>query len=121
MLANFKSKALESLKMTRADEKVFDKVTLPPYDDGTMRMEVTNSEGEVNEDCCMAQSSISHPNVEKLKIAIYNVLELAQEQVSTTPLELSADALLAEESILTVRNFHKSLVDSNIALAQSDF
>ena len=56
---------------------------------------------------------------EDLKIAIHNVLELAQEGIKTM-LEWDADRVIAEKSLDVLKDFLIDLKDSNIELAKSD-
>jgi len=60
-------------------------------------------------------------DTEELKIAIYNVLELAREQTKTYFKEcVEAERIIAESSIKIVEDFLVSYRDSNIGLALSE-
>ena len=140
MIATIKSKCLEELKMSRADEYDYDKFLEdssddhPKYADGLsddcfeekLVQDLTKSGS--NDDSLERLSStpsldpynrMTLQQREDLKISIHNVLELGQEGIKTM-LEGDADRVIGEKSLKIVKQFLHELKDSNIELAKSD-
>ena len=114
-----------------------DNCKIPPYDDGTMKMEITDDDSsqcpdvklnenniEVNKDGAYQKSScVDHKGStllqENLNIALINVLEMAKEY-STNNL-VDSDKIIGDESIRRVQEFlgqmknnFKSTKESNL-------
>jgi hypothetical protein len=123
MIANFYIKSLNNLKYMRADEYDYDKFLEdssddhPKYSDGIE--DQAKEQGSNDDSLERPSSTLPVKNKEDLKIAIHNVLELAQEGRDQL-LEWDSDRLLADKSLNMVRAFLLSLKDANIELAKSD-
>ena len=79
---------------------------------------------EANYNEAYGQSSVNRiKDIENLKIAIHNVLELAKEQVRIdflAKVNTETDIELAEQSIKVVEEFLSNYQDTNIGLALSE-
>lgn len=113
-----------------------DNCKIPPYDDGTMKMEITDDDSsqcpdvklnennmELNEDGAYQKSScVDHKGStllqENLNIALINVLEMAKEY--NTQNLMDSDKIIGDESIRLVQEFLGQIEDSNAMLAKAD-
>ena len=98
-----------------------DNCKIPPYDDGTMKMEITDDDSsqcpdvklnennmELNEDGAYQKSScVDHKGStllqENLNIALINVLEMAKEYCTNNLVD--SDRVIGDESIRKVQEF----------------
>ena len=116
MIATIKSKCLEELKMSRAEEYDYNKFLSdssddhPKYNEGIEPKETL----EVQQAECR--------DTEDLKVALHNVLEVSNDWLSEQDmLSISEDDRKGiERSIRITENFLSNLADSNIALAKAD-
>ena len=115
MLSNTKFKAIEDLKMSRAEEYDYNKFLSdssddhPKYADGIESEKTPDQQAECRD-------------TEDLKIALHNVLEVSKDWISEQDmLSISEDDRKGiERSIRITENFLSNLADSNIALAKAD-
>tara|TARA_R110002012_G_scaffold264771_1_gene448153 strand:+ start:124 stop:474 length:351 start_codon:yes stop_codon:yes gene_type:complete len=115
MIATIKSKCLEELKMSRAEEYDYNKFLSdssddhPKYADGIESEKTTDQQAECRD-------------TEDLKVALHNVLEVSNDWLSEQDmLSISEDDRKGiERSIRITENFLSNLADSNIALAKAD-
>jgi hypothetical protein len=115
MIATIKSKCLEELKMSRAEEYDYNKFLSdssddhPKYSDGIESENTPDQQAECRD-------------TEDLKVALHNVLEVSKEWMSEQDmLSISEeDRKGVERSIRITENFLSNLADSNIALAKAD-
>ena len=122
----------------KADEVLgLDNYKIPPYDDGTMKMEITDDDSsqcspsklnennrEVNKEeayqksSCVAHKGATIETTENIKIALINVLEMAKEY-STNNL-VDSDKVIGDESIRLIQEFLGKIEDTNIMLTKAD-
>jgi hypothetical protein len=112
MLANIKIKAIEDLKMSRAEEYDYNKFLsdssddFPKYDDGIETKSAFTDSGYAVID----------------EVALNNVLTLASERMEEIrhSKDVNADYLIAQDSIEKVKKLLCNTQNSNIALAKND-
>lgn len=122
----------------KADEVLgLDNYKIPPYDDGTMKMEITDDDSsqcpdvkiKQNDDdwnykeayqksSCVAHKGATIETTENIKIALINVLEMAKEY-STNNL-VDSDKVIGDESIRLIQEFLGKIEDTNIMLTKAD-
>ena len=115
MIATIKSKYLEELKMSRAEEYDYDKFLSDSSDDHPKYDEGIESEKTPDQ-------PVECRDTEDLKVALHNVLEVSNEWLAEQDmLSISEDDRKGiERSIRITENFLSNLADSNIALAKAD-
>lgn len=127
MLSNIKFKAIEDLKMSRAEEYDYNKFLsdssddYPKYADGIKEKEafVTSQESD-DASYADAFTQSTYPAIDE--VALNNVLTLASERVEEIRFskDVNADYLIAQDSIEKVKKLLHNTQSANIALAKND-
>lgn len=125
MLANIKFKALEDLKMSRAEDYDYNEFLsdssddFPKYDDGIEEKAFTAS--QESDDAFYADAFyVGHAVIDE--VALNNVLTLASERMEDIrhSKDVNADYLIAQDSIEKVKKLLHNTQSTNIALAKND-
>lgn len=125
MLANIKFKALEDLKMSRAEDYDYNEFLsdssddFPKYDDGIEEKAFTAS--QESDDAFYADAFyVGHAVIDE--VALNNVLTLASERMEDIRYskDVNADYLIAQDSIEKVKKLLHNTQSTNIALAKND-
>ena len=126
MLANIKFKALEDLKMSRAEDYDYNEFLsdssddFPKYDDGIKEKEAFVTHQESDDAFYADAFYVGHAVIDE--VALNNVLTLASERMEDIrhSKDVNADYLIAQDSIEKVKKLLNNTQSTNIALAKND-
>ena len=127
MLSNIKFKAIEDLKMSRAEEYDYNKFLsdssddFPKYDDG-IESKKTFVTSQASDDAFYADAFTESTYLQIDEVALNNVLTLASERMEEMKHSqfVNADYLIAQDSIEKMKELLYKVQNTNIALAKND-